>query len=99
MIQCEICGKSFKRKYIKKHKDFVHEKVKKKNNNLSGFCEVCGNHFNNIYNHRIRNHTKAENPLTCKTHGKIPCTLCGLMVRSVIMKRHIAHKHMKDSEK
>ena len=116
MIQCEICGKSFKRKYIKKHKDFVHEKVKKKNNNLSGFCEVCGNHFNNIYNHRIRNHTKAENPLTCKTcgktvgnkfllqdhektHVKIPCTLCGLMVRSVIMKRHIAHKHMKDSEK
>ena len=30
---------------------------------------------------------------------KFPGNICGMLVRSVIMKRHIAHKHMEDHEK
>ena len=116
IIQCELCGKSYKRKYLKKHKDFVHEKKPQKKIDKSGICDVCGNFFNSVALHKLRNHTENENPISCescgktfinnfvlqdhqKTHVKIPCTICGMMVRSIIMKRHMQHKHMEDHEK
>ena len=71
LIQCELCGKSYKQKYIKSHRESVHEKIKKKTStNYSGICDQCGVFFNNLHNHKLRNHTEEEKPLSCKTCGK-----------------------------
>ena len=71
LIQCELCGKSYKQKYIKSHRESVHEKIKKKTStNYSGICDQCGVFFNNLHNHKLRNHTEEDKPLSCKTCGK-----------------------------
>ena len=70
LIQCEICGKSYKRKSLKNHNQVVHEKIKRKKYYCSGICDQCGIFFKDLPGHKKHKHVTQDDPLTCKTCGR-----------------------------
>ena len=88
LIQCEICGKSYKRKSLKNHKLVVHEKIKiRTNNDYAGICDQCGIFFKNLCAHKKHKHVTQDDPLTCKT--------CGRM----FLNKHVLQIHERDHVK
>ena len=88
LIQCEICGKSYKRKSLKRHKQVVHEKIKiRTNNDYAGICDQCGMFFKNLCAHKKHKHVTQDDPLTCKTCGR------------TFLNKHVLQIHERDHVK
>ena len=100
LIPCEICGRSFRKRYLKNHKEVVHEKIKKKYSewndpNRLVQCEICGK---SLKRKCLKNHKEVVHEKIKKNERKRSgiCDQCGKFVNNLYCHKLYLH-HTEDN--
>ena len=100
LIPCEICGRSFRWRYLKNHKEVVHEKIKKKYSewndpNRLVQCEICGK---SLKRKCLKNHKEVVHEKIKKNERKRSgiCDQCGKFVNNLYCHKLYLH-HTEDN--
>ena len=100
LVPCEICGRSFRWRYLKNHKEVVHEKIKKKYSeqndpNRLVQCEICGK---SLKRKCLKNHKEVVHEKIKKNERKRSgiCDQCGKFVNNLYCHKLYLH-HTEDN--
>ncbi|XP_026760201.2 zinc finger protein 28-like isoform X2 [Galleria mellonella] len=97
-VKCAICDKLFKKGYIKKHMQHIHEGKKPKwrfhkqqEVDTEYVCSLCPAKFLNssAYKTHLRN---------CHTGGIVECSICKSQMKKYNLAHHMQRKHCKDGK-
>ena len=88
-IECPECGKSVTKQHLKRHREVIHQKKEKGENDQRGenSCKECGRSFGRAEN--LRRHLlvhSGEKPYKCTN-----CDYSGALAQT--LRRHMARRH------